>query len=107
MSILNKKEFHLLFTIMSDEQYFNLLCKKIFFSYKEFVLIILNSLFAETDGLAKIKPEPKDQAYYNMYTEYVNITTANDQKLKEFGFTENKENPNEFIRPNGSKFEPF
>ena len=55
-----------------------------------FVLIILNSLFAETKGLTGIKPEPKDQAYYKMYTEYVNITT-NNSKLQEFGFTENKE----------------
>jgi len=105
MSIFNKKEFHLLFTIMSDEEYFNLLCQKIIVSTKELVQIILNSVFAETNGLSGITGEKKDKDYYSLYMDYLNINDPNSKDLIPYGFISDPSN--NLVRSNGTKFKPF
>ena len=47
MSIFNKKEFHLLFTVMSEKKHFRLLIEKVFANNKDFFLMLLNSFFVD------------------------------------------------------------
>jgi hypothetical protein len=84
MSIFNRKEFHLLFTIMSDEQYFKLLCVEVFANKKDFLMKFLDVIFVDlslkddtnTNNLESLggSESVRDSTYYNYYYNFINTS---------------------------------
>ena len=77
MSIFNTKEFHLLFTIMSEEEYFKLFCEKVLGSYKESILLILNTIFINNNNNNNNNNNVdylynRDKKYYETYYDFAN-----------------------------------
>ncbi len=77
MGIFNRKEFHLFFTIMSEEEYFNLLCEKVFANKKDLLMRFLDVIFVDLSlkddtnnkNLADIggTEAKRDSVYYKYY----------------------------------------